>query len=99
MTKISTDTLYDVAVVLINYNSSHYTIECLSSLLSMTSKNLSYGIVIVDNASRIDDYNNLVNNLSKFESDVPLLLFRSKINTGFASGNMQGNHFVICSHY
>ena len=99
MTKISTDTLYDVAVVLINYNSSHYTIECLSSLLSMTSKNLSYGIVIVDNASRIDDYNNLVENLSKFENHVPLFLFRSKINTGFAAGNMQGIQFINAKYF
>ena len=99
MNPISTDHTYDVAVILINYNSSHYTIECISSILAMTNMAISYGIVIVDNASATDDYNNLVTNLAKTESNIPLYLFRSRINTGFSTGNMLGIQFINARYY
>lgn len=65
----------------------------------MTSKDLSYGIVIVDNASKIEDYNNLNAGLSRFEGVAPLRLFRSKINTGFSAGNMLGLQFITARYY
>jgi GT2 family glycosyltransferase len=99
MTLISTNTQYDVAVILVNYNSGNYTIECVRSILEQTRGALSYGIIIIDNASEIEDYNNLKNGLLEFEKKAPLLLFRSKINTGFSAGNMLGLQFITARYY
>ena len=94
MTHINPSSVYDVAVILINYNSSSYTIECIASIIQQTGDDLSYGIIIIDNASEADDYRNLTDNISQFDSEVPLQLFRSRINTGFSTGNMLGVQFI-----
>ncbi len=90
---------YDVAVILINYNSSHFTIDCISSILEKTNTDLSYGVVIIDNASNLEDYTRLADGLSQFDKKLPLHLFRSKINTGFSSGNMLGVQFISAKYY
>ena len=68
MTQITSNSEFDIAVILINYNSSSFTIECVSSILQQTSTDISYGVVIIDNASEDEDYINLVNGLSQFDS-------------------------------
>lgn len=99
MTQTEADTEYDIAVILINYNSSSLTIECISSILEQTTNDLSYGIVIVDNASEEEDYLKLVNGLSQFDKRIPVQLFRSRINTGFSTGNMMGIQFITAKYY
>ena len=99
MTQITSNTEFDIAVILINYNSSSFTIECVSSILQQTSTDISYGVVIIDNASEEEDYINLVNGLSQFDNKLPLHLFRSKINTGFSTGNMLGIQFISAKYY
>ncbi len=99
MTQINPSTVYDVAVILINYNSSSYTIECIASIIQQTGGDLSYGIIVIDNASAADDYTNLTDNISQFDNDVPLYLFRSRINTGFSAGNMLGVQFISARYY
>lgn len=99
MTQINPDTVYDAAVILINYNSSNYTIECVSSILQNTRQDLSYGIVIVDNASDENDFSHLIEHIKQLDVSVPLKLFRSRINTGFASGNMLGVQFINAKYY
>lgn len=99
MKAIDTNKDYDVAVILINYNSSNYTIECISSIIQQTDTRLSYGVVIIDNASETDDYANLVENLERFKDQLPLHLFRSRINTGFSTGNMLGIQFISAKYY
>ena len=99
MTPISTDTTYDVAVILINYNSSEHTIACLSSILQHTRQGLSYGIVIIDNASAEDDFRRLAQHINELDHKVPLQLFRSRLNTGFAGGNMQAVQFISANYY
>ena len=99
MTQITPDSEYDVAVILINYNSSDFTIDCISSILQQSNTGLSYGVVVIDNASEDKDYRNLVNGLSQFDEKLPLHLFRSKINTGFSTGNMLGIQFISAKYY
>jgi hypothetical protein len=91
--------IYDVAVIMINYNSSEHTIQCIQSIVENTDGALSYGISIVDNASEPRDYNNLLSGLSQFENTVDLHLFRSRINTGFSMGNMLGVQFMSARYY
>ncbi len=89
--------MFDIAVIIINYNSSNLTKECVDSILEKTSKMLSIQIIVVDNCSEKDDYlalqhycdNHLFQNLQ---------LIRSKINTGFGGGNMTGYHFAAAEY-
>ena len=80
---------FEIAVIVINYNSSSYTINCLQSIYATTSSALSYQIIVVDNNSEFDDYQVLCNHM-QLHPDVKTALVRSKINTGFGGGNMFG---------
>ena len=80
----------DVAVVIINYNTSKYTLECVRVVLQVTSEHTSFQIIVVDNCSAIEDFENLKGN---FSSDPRCKLVRSDVNTGFGGGNIYGaNH-------
>lgn len=81
---------YEIAAVVINYNSSTYTIDCVNSLLEKTDPSISLQIVIVDNASQYEDYLKLKDFHSGLGNNI--LLIRSRINTGFGGGNMIGNN-------
>jgi GT2 family glycosyltransferase len=77
----------DVAVVLINFNTSKYTLDCIKTVLEKTSESISYQVIVVDNNSEITDYENLKQN---FPTDPRCKLVRSNLNTGFGGGNMFG---------
>ena len=77
----------NVSIITINYNSSEYTIKLVNSILNKVSKNITYEIIITDNASERDDYNNLI---TKLPNDKRIKLLKSTKNTGFAGGNMNG---------
>ena len=85
--------MFDIAVILINYNSSEHSINCIRSIIEKTSKNLNYQIIITDNCSEKDDYLKLKTFCE--EADYPNLeLHRSTINSGFGGGNMFGVQFA-----
>lgn len=79
--------MLDVAVVIINFNTSNYTVECVNSVLKRTSPSLKFGIVVVDNASQEEDLKNLKQELPSANN---IKLIESRINTGFGGGNMEG---------
>lgn len=89
---------YDVGVIIINYNNSVLTIDCLKSIIEKTSPAISYKITVVDNASSKDEFTALKNGLKE-----PTLgnveLVRSMINTGFGGGNMMGVQHVDANYY
>ena len=78
-----------IAVILINYNSAKYTIDCIKSIWDKTCSNLDYEIIVVDNNSEINDLN-LVDSFVNKENKSNLKLIKSNINTGFGGGNMIG---------
>lgn len=84
---------YDVAVILINYNSSKHSINCIQSILQHTSDDLTFQIIISDNASEEKDYLNLKNFCDQ-ENNSKIRLYRSNINTGFGGGNMHGVQYA-----
>lgn len=85
--------MFDIAVILINYNSSEHSINCIRSIIEKTSKNLNYQIIITDNCSEKEDYLKLKSFCDKV--DFPnLVLNRSNINSGFGGGNMFGVQFA-----
>jgi GT2 family glycosyltransferase len=85
--------MFDIAAIIINYNSSKLTQECVDSIIEKTPSSLSFQIIIVDNCSEKEDFLSL----KLFCDSQPfknLQLVRSKINTGFGGGNMTGFHFA-----
>ncbi|MFT5436786.1 MAG: GT2 family glycosyltransferase [Ulvibacter sp.] len=84
-----------VAVIIINYNTSKFTLECIETVVAMTSEAISYEIIVVDNDSDLSDYINLKNHFPKQPN---ITLHRSDLNTGFGGGNMFGAQFAK-AHY
>lgn len=90
--------MFDIAVIIINYNSSDFTINCVNSIIEKTNKSLNYQIIVVDNASEKEDFSHLSEKI-KAVSFNHLQLVRSKINTGFGGGNMFGVQFSNANYF
>lgn len=87
-----------VSIITVNYNHSKLLIDFLQSFKEFfPSDVLDYQIIIVDNASEEDDYNNLISVIKK--SDIEVVLKRSRLNLGFGGGNMFGVQFSDGDYY
>lgn len=84
----------DVAIIIINYNSGDFTLECVSSILFQTSKSIKYQIIIVDNASRQDE----LLKLKDLDANPLIKILYSPVNLGFGGGNMFGAENVNARH-
>ena len=81
----------EVSIIIINYNTSAYTVKCVASILEFTRPSIPIEVIVVDNNSKIEDYNALKKDLTKS----PLVaLHRSVINLGFGGGNMFGAQYA-----
>ena len=89
---------YEIAIVMINYNSSYHTISCIKSIVEKTTQEISYQIVVVDNCSKIDDYKSLKTFCDNIDFN-DLQLVRNNINTGFGAGNMLGVNYTNSDYY
>jgi GT2 family glycosyltransferase len=76
----------DVAVVIINHNSSEYTVNCVQSIHAQTAKNIDYEVIIIDNASRREE----VKKLSALHNSPHTTIKYSDRNLGFGAANMLG---------
>ena len=83
----------NLSVIIINYNTSALTFNCVLSILTQTSKNLTYEIIVIDNASSFEEYNDLKKMIDQLSNE-KVFLFRSKLNGGFSAGNMLGVQFA-----
>lgn len=73
----------DLSIICVNWNSEDYLIECIRSIYD-TTHNISFEIIVVDNASPHDD-------LRRTEARFPdVKLIRSAKNLGFAGANNLG---------
>lgn len=98
-TKDSSNTILDVSCILINYNTSSYSLACIKSILENTKDSVAFEIVIVDNTSNIEDFYALQQGIQDINSN-KIRLVRSSINTGFGGGNMLGvEHAAPCNYY
>ena len=79
----------DISVVLVNFNTTHHTINCVNSIKELTSKDLSYEIIVVDNNSKVEEKQKLRDWLKLPEQSDIISVFSDK-NTGFTGGNMLG---------
>ncbi len=87
--------MYDISVIIINYNSSQYTLECVATILDKTSENTSFNIIVIDNCSSIADYLK-IKHLNQIDN---ITVVRSKLNLGFAGGHMFGLQFTQAKYY
>ena len=85
-----------VSFITINYNSSLYTIELLKSIEQFTSKLTNYEIIVVDNASREDEFKLLKDFM---QERTFCKLISNRINSGFAAGNMLGANYAQGKYY
>lgn len=67
------------AIIIVNYNNSKDTIQCLNSLYLSKTIDKNNIIIVVDNHSSADSYNQLLNWL-KNEHDYIELIFNDKLN-------------------
>ncbi len=75
----------DVSIIIVNFNSSGYTINCIDSIYKFT-KDLSFEIIVVDNQSKLEDVKTLESHLKIAD----FTLIKSKENLGFGGGNDLG---------
>jgi GT2 family glycosyltransferase len=76
----------DVSVIILNYNSSEFTLKCVESIITHTSHEIDYEIIVVDNNSTKNEYKKLL-----ALDEIPTVkLVPSKINLGFSGGNTFG---------
>ena len=84
-----------VTILTLNYNSSAYTIQCLQSVRQHTAGTIDYQVVVVDNNSEDEQWEQL-KALQGFDR---VTVIASKINLGFAGGLMYGLQFAAPSEY
>ena len=75
-----------VSVIIINYNSSSFTIQCVNSIIDLTKEIKNFEIIVVDNNSKAEDFVCL----DAIQRTTKVKIIRSKINLGFSGGNMLG---------
>lgn len=81
--------MYTVAIILINFNTAHLSLQAVDSLKSHTDDFENLDLVVVDNASKVEDFELLKVGLEERQLK-NLKLVRSRFNTGFGGGNMLG---------
>lgn len=81
--------MFDIAIILINYNSSELSIDCIKSIYEKTSSKINFQVIITDNCSEKDDFENIKSFCDN--SNLPnLKLLKNSVNAGFGRGNMYG---------
>lgn len=75
-----------ISIIILNYNGSEDTIECLESLKKQTYKN--FEIILIDNASIIDEFDKLKKYVDN--SNLNIQLMQLEKNMGFTGGNNIG---------
>ncbi|OZQ71155.1 glycosyltransferase family 2 protein [Paenibacillus odorifer] len=90
-----------ICIVLLNYNGTNDTIECIESIENLNSNDVDFKIIIVDNNSEYNEIFQLESYLkekhninSEFVKDNKYFLIKNNINLGFSAGNNKGIKFA-----
>lgn len=76
----------DLSIIIVSYNTKDFLIKCIESIIH-TAKNVSFEIIVVDNASS----DATVSEISKLRSQsLNLKIVENKENQGFSKANNQG---------
>lgn len=88
-----------VGVIILNYQRSDLTLQCLRSIINTESEPIL--VIIVDNHSSMTDYQNLLSGVGNIksilgvDSVIEIHLIRTERNGGFAYGCNQGVLFAL----
>ncbi|HBC44617.1 MAG: Glycosyltransferase/rhamnosyltransferase [Candidatus Collierbacteria bacterium GW2011_GWB1_45_35] len=86
---------FDLAVIIVNYNTKELLEDCLNSVFKADSPKDGLQVIVVDNGSK----DGSVEFLRKFEKSHPHLIFiGSSVNLGFAKGNNVGVDATDAKH-
>ncbi|HNV01588.1 MAG TPA: glycosyltransferase family 2 protein [archaeon] len=77
-----------VGIIILNWNTSTDTIECLESLKEQTVED--FKVYLIDNGSKIEDITNLGKFLQKKKTNYKIELIKNRENLGFTGGNNVG---------
>lgn len=88
----------DISIILLNYNTAIYSVDCINSILKKTSEKLSFEIIVIDNASELDDFLKVKTYIESLNNS-KISIYRSKINLGFGAGNMYGVQHANGKYY
>jgi GT2 family glycosyltransferase len=86
----------DISFITINYNSAHHTVSLVKSIIAHTLADIDYEIIVIDNASELEDYTHLNDAISSLPQ---VSIIRNRINNGFAGGNMLGVNTARGKYY
>jgi len=73
----------DVSIIIVNWNTSNITCDCLESVFEQT-KNITFEVILIDNASTDDSVEMIKKRFRQ------VVLIENKNNRGFAAANNQG---------
>ncbi|AVR45819.1 glycosyltransferase family 2 protein [Christiangramia fulva] len=90
--------MLDVSCIIINYNTSGFTFDCVKSIIENHDPDFKCEIIVIDNASRQEDFQKLDRDLKSLKG-LPIKHIGSKINIGFGAGNMLGVQEASPSRY
>jgi GT2 family glycosyltransferase len=81
----------ELSIILLNYNTSQLTIECLDSLVKAKESHDTWEVLVIDNNSEFQDVANLKAYIQKNSKAKELVkLTENDKNVGFAAGNNIG---------
>ena len=86
---------YDVAIILVNYNSSDFTISCVDSIFEKTSSSIQFQVILVDNNSSKGEFEKL----DSLRGRQDVTIFRSRQNIGFSGANMLGVQLAVSNSW
>lgn len=78
-----------ISIILINYNSTLFTIDAVNSMMKVIGDALTFEMIIVDNHSNEDEFL-LLKKFIDHQPEEKVCLVASNQNLGFSGGNMLG---------
>jgi len=80
-----------VLFIILNYNSSKYTIQCINSLKTISKKTVNF-FMIIDNGSTVESLDEILN-IKDIEKNI--IMIKNNNNLGFAKANNIGINYAI----
>ena len=85
----------DIGIIILNFNTSQLTINCVNSIINNSPRELTYRIIIIDNNSREEEFNKL----DVLRNNDRVVISRNRQNKGFSGGNMEGVNLCSPEYY